>query len=339
MRRMRLRTVGQRGSNHGPVLDRRRFCLAALAGAIVAGSAAAADFDDFIAEVRRDALEQGVSRGTLDRALAGLQPIARILQLDKAQPERKVGFAEYLERTVNGYRIRRGRAKLSEHGPLLAAIGDAYGVEPRFIVSLWGMETDYGGYTGGFPVIGSLATLAFDGRRSFFRRELIHALRIVEEGHVRLEDMTGSWAGAMGQAQFLPSSFRAYAVDYDGDGRRDIWLSTGDVLASIANYLKEVGWRSKLSWGQQVRLPPDFAAELASIEVTRPVGEWLELGVVPESGASLPQGEVAASIVRPGGARGPAYLVTENYRAIMRWNRSLYFATATGHLADRLAEA
>jgi len=317
----------------------RRSFLLASAAALTLGATPEVGFPQFLAELRREAVAQGVNPATLDAALNDLRPIDKILELDRAQPERKLGFAEYLRRAVNGERVRIGRLRTAEHRPLLDSLGEKYGVEPRVIIALWGMETDYGAFIGGYPVIAALATLAWDGRRTFFRRELLQALRILDQGHVSAGDMRGSWAGAMGQAQFMPSSFTAYAVDHDGDGRKDIWRSTADVLASIGNYLKQVGWRAELGWGQPVKLPPGFAFEAVSLEISKPIEEWARLGVRAEADQRLPAPGAAASIIQPGGAKGPAYAVTENYRAIMRWNRSQYFATATGLLADRLAGA
>ena len=248
-----------------------------------------------------------------------------------------MSFERYLERAVNGQRVTAGRERLVEHGDLLARIGDQYGVEPALIVALWGIETDYGSFTGGMPVVGALATLAYDGRRAtFFRHELVHALQIIQDGHIAPEAMRGSWAGAMGQAQFMPSSFNAYSVDHDGDGRKDIWDTQADVFASIANYMREAEWRRGVRWGTPVDVPARFDRELASIDVTKPVAQWRSLGVRPVDGAPALEAELDASLIMQGGVDGPAFLVTGNYRAIMRWNRSLYFATAVGHLADRI---
>ena len=298
---------------------------------------AAEDFAAWLAEFKQAAIEEGITQQTLDYALAGVQPIARVIELDRFQPEGRVSFERYLERVVNGQRVHAGRDQLVEHGDLLARIGEQYGVEPALIVALWGIETDYGSFTGGTPVIGALATLAHEGRRAtFFRHELVHALQIIQDGHITPEKMRGSWAGAMGQAQFMPSSFNAYSIDHDGDGRKDIWDTRADVFASIANYMREAEWRRDVRWGTPVEVPAQLDRELAGIDVTKPLAQWRSLGVRIVDGAPALQEHQETSLIMPGGAGGPAFLVTDNYRAIMRWNRSIYFATAVGHLADRI---
>jgi len=220
----------------------------------------------------------------------------------------------------------------------LAEISEAYGVQSRFIVALWGIESDFGRVTGGFPVLDSLATLAFDGRRgAFFQDQLIQALRIVDDGHIQPDDMLGSWAGAMGQSQFMPSSFHSFAVDHDGDGRRDIWGTLPDVFASAANYLAEAGWKGDQTWGRQVRLPEGFDDALSGLDVTKPLHEWQALGVRRSNGDDLPVAQLSASVVLPGGPDGPAFLTYPNYRVLLKWNRSHYFATTVGQFADMLA--
>jgi membrane-bound lytic murein transglycosylase B len=206
------------------------------------------------------------------------------------------------------------------------------------VVALWGIETDFGRLKGGFSVVQAVATLAYDGRRSaYFRRELFDALTIIDQGHITATAMTGSWAGAMGQNQFMPSSFLRYAVDYDGDGRRDIWTNHADVFASTANYLRTVGWREDQTWGRPVRLPKAFDVSMAKLEVQKPIAEWQALGVRRTDGAALPAKDLSASIVLPAGNGGPAYMIYENFRVILKWNRAQFFATAVGSLADQLA--
>jgi membrane-bound lytic murein transglycosylase B len=295
-------------------------------------------FQDWLQGVRQEALARHVSPATLDAALADLAPIPKVIELDRKQPETTMGFAEYLTRVLPERRVQTGRRLLEEHADLLAALQQRYGVQPRFIVALWGMETDFGRVTGGYPVIGALATLAHDGRRSaFFRQELLEALQILDEGHIGLREMTGSWAGAMGQVQFMPSSFRRFATDGDGDGRRDIWASTSDALASAANYLAGSGWRAEQGWGMEVRLPEGFDPALAGAERIRALAEWRALGLKAGDGTELAPGDLAAAVVQPGGPTGPAYLVYDNYRTLLKWNRSDYFAAAVGLLSDRLA--
>jgi membrane-bound lytic murein transglycosylase B len=310
---------------------------AALALCLAAGSATANEqsFDAWRGALRQEALSSGISAATFDTAFADVQPIPRIIELDRSQPEFTMTFPQYLERVVPQSRIDTAREKLRENRTVLEAVGKKYGVQPRFIVALWGIESDFGRRTGDFSVVASLATLAYDGRRSeFFRKELLDALHILEERHVSADRMIGSWAGAMGQNQFMPSSFRQYAVDYDGDGRRDIWSTQADIFASIANYLGSYDWKPDQTWGRPVRLPSGFDANLVSLEVEKPMSEWQRLGVRTISGGDLPSRELTASVVQPDGAGGAAYLVYENYKKIMRWNRSTFFATAVGQLAD-----
>ena len=221
---------------------------------------------------------------------------------------------------------------------LLKEVSTQFGVQPRFIVSLWGIETNYGKNTGGFSVLSALVTLAYDGRRSkYFRKELIYALKIIDEGHITPKNMKGSWAGAMGQSQFMPSSFMRFAYDFNGDGAKDIWNDKGDVFASAANYLSGVGWKSDITWGREVSLPQNFDFKLANIKIIKKMSVWRALGVTRADGSKLPLREINASIILPGKTGGPSYLIYDNYRALLRWNRSYYFATAVGILSDKIS--
>jgi membrane-bound lytic murein transglycosylase B len=320
----------------------RRFALIAVSALLLVLANAAArandvDFATWLAGVRKDALERGIRPAVLDHALSGLSPIPRVLELDHAQPERVLGFVEYLKRVVNPTRVATAQRRLAENRKTLSEIGAKYGVQPRFIVALWGIESDFGQSTGGFSVIGALATLAYDGRRAdFFRSELLAALKIIDEGDVTPEAMTGSWAGAMGQSQFMPSSFLTYAVDYHGDGRRDIWTNREDVFASIANYLAKSGWHGDQNWGRAVRLPPGFDPALVGLTVKKPLAEWRRLGLRRADGGPLPVIGIDASVVLPSGPDGPAELVYDNFRTILKWNNSLFFASAVGSLADQV---
>ena len=311
------------------------FLAAGVAPALSAGDDA---FAKWLEGVRREGRGKGITEATLDLALADLRPIPRVIELDRRQPEFSLTYDEYMGRVVSPARVRKGRLRLARHADLLAKVEARYGVQPRFVVALWGIETDFGRLSGGFPVIAAVATLAYDGRRSaYFRRELFAALRILDEGHVTLERMTGSWAGAMGQNQFMPTSFARYAVDFDGDGRRDIWTSRADVFASAANYLARSGWRRGETWGHPVAPPEGFDPGLAGLESRRPLGEWRRLGVRLADGHPLPAGDGDASLVLPAGAGGPAFLVRHNFRVLLKWNRSTLFALAVGRLADRIA--
>jgi len=295
------------------------------------------EFAAWVADFRQTALDEGISPETLDAVLPGLAFRSRVVELDRRQPEGTLTYAEYMSRVLPPARVNRGKRLLRKHRAVLAEIGEAYGVQARFIVALWGIESDFGRVTGGFPVLDSLATLAFDGRRGkFFRGQLLHALRIVDDGHIQPDAMLGSWAGAMGQSQFMPSSFHQFAVDHDGDGRRDIWGTLPDVFASAANYLARAGWKGDETWGRQVRLPDGFDGALAGLDVTKALEEWQALGVRRADGDDLPQAQMAASVILPGGPDGPAFLTYHNYRVLLKWNRSHYFATTVGQFADIL---
>lgn len=294
-----------------------------------------AAFDGWLIDLRREAQAAGIGDATLDAALTGIAPIERIIELDRSQPEGRLTAAQYLERVVPRSRIEAARSRLAKHRALLDRVAMEYSVQPRFIVALWGIETDFGRNTGGFGVVEALATLAYDGRRSdFFRAELLDALKIIDDGHISAQAMTGSWAGAMGQSQFMPSSFLNYAVDRNADGRRDIWTTLDDVFGSIANYLARVGWKDDQTWGRAVRLPADFDENDLGLETERMIGDWRALGVRRADGGDLPSRQLTASIVRPDGPGTPPYMVYENFKTTLKWNRSTYFALAVGHLAD-----
>lgn len=294
-------------------------------------------FDDWLAEFIDDAAARGISRATLDSALAGVEPIPRIIELDRKQPEYSLTFQEYVTRVAPDRRIQLGRRKLEENRALLEDISHIYGVPAHVIVALWGVETDFGRLTGGYNVIPALVTLAHDRRRDeFFRRELINALTIVDQGHISADSMLGSWAGAMGQCQFMPSSFLNYAVDRDKDGRKDIWKTPADIFASAANLLVREGWIRGRTWGRPVRLPAGFDLGLEGLDTKMPLPQWSGLGIRKVNGAPLPHVGIAASLLMPDGPGGPAFLVYENFHVIMRWNRSKNFALTVGFLSDRI---
>jgi membrane-bound lytic murein transglycosylase B len=328
-------------SERGPVAG---FSLSVpvLVAVLAAGPARAeTPFGEWLAGLRQEALSLGIRSATLDAALAGVAPNPRVIELDRRQPEFTLTFRQYMERVVPDARVEHGKRKFRENRELLEEIGRKYGVQPRFIVAFWAVESDFGRLSGGFPVIESLATLAHDGRRSaYFRKELLNALAILDQGHVDPKHMIGSWAGAMGQCQFMPSSYLAYAVDYDGNGRKDLWNDKADVFASAANYLARSGWRGDQTWGRPVRLPARFDAKLTGLEVRKPLGEWQRIGVRRADGSDLPGGrpDLMASVVLAEGQDGPAFLVYGNYHSILRWNRSTFFAMAIGHLADRIGD-
>ncbi|MGM0560294.1 MAG: lytic murein transglycosylase [Pseudomonadota bacterium] len=298
-------------------------------------------FQNWVAELRDQAIREGVSANTFDQAFERVRPLDRVIELDRSQPEFTLSFWRYMSNAVNDRRIEEGRDLLEQHRPLLQEVEQRYGVQPRFLVAFWGLETNYGATFGDFPVISSLATLAYDERRSaFFREELLHALKILDSGDISPERMEGSWAGAMGHLQFMPSTYTAYAMDADGDSRRDIWGSMPDVFASAANFLSSIGWRGDQTWGQEVRLPANFNWSLVSIETMpetmKTIDEWKALGINGADGATLPSDNREAAVILPAGSEGPAFLVYHNYTRILQWNRSILYAVAVGHLADKL---
>ncbi|WP_321391191.1 lytic murein transglycosylase [Emcibacter sp.] len=313
-------------------------------------------FGVWLEELKAEALGNGISAETLRQALANIEPIPRIIELDRKQPEFTQTYEEYISRRVSPTRIAKGREKIGEFSSVLTPVSDNMGVQDRFIAAIWGMETNYGGYTGGYNVIAALATLAYDMRRpDFFRKELLRALEILDQGHIAPEDMKGSWAGAMGQGQFMPSSFFAYAYDFDGDGRKDIWIDEADVFASIANYLKKHGWQADQTWGREVSLPEDVDGLWEKVKQKEKIKscrralkdhskqltleEWKALGVKTKFGGDLPDvGDrpFKASLVMPAGKDGPAYLTYENFRSILKYNCSNYYALGVSLLSDEL---
>jgi membrane-bound lytic murein transglycosylase B len=271
--------------------------------------------------------------------LANITPDPRVIKLDRRQPEKTSDFVDYRAHVVTRKRIRQGRLLMRQNARLLNAVSRRYGVSPQYIVALWGIETSYGKNTGDYDVIRSLATLAWEGRRAdFFRTQLFDALKIIDQGDVTFDQMKGSWAGAMGQNQFMPSSFLKFAVDGNGDGKRDIWGTKADVFASTARYLAQSGWQAGMRWGRAVRLPHGFQPTYITLNHAKSLTEWSRLGVRNPDERPLPTAQdVRASLVAPDGVHGPAYLVYDNYRVIMTWNRSTYFATSVGLLADAIA--
>lgn len=321
-------------------LSRRGLLSAAslLAIPLGGGTAAAAesDFSDFLAGVQRDAFARGIRPETVALAFRYIQYLPHVVELDHRQPEHKMTFAEYFAKVVTQQRLDDARRHLVDNWALLQQVRRSFGVQPRFVVALWGVESNFGRIMGDYSVPSALATLAYDGRRgSLFRAELLSALRILDHGDIRADSMLGSWAGAMGQCQFMPSTFLRYAVDFDGDGRRNIWNDRSDVLASIANYLAHLGWRGNEDWGHVVYLPANFDLRLAGLDSRRSVGEWSRLGV-RAAGAAFTGREPPASLVVPDDNGNTGFLVYDNFRAIKRWNNSTYFAAAVGYIADSI---
>ncbi len=297
------------------------------------------DFATWLADFAREAATAGISDVTLKTHLTDLQPIPRIIQLDRGQAPAKVGkrvsYRRYLQGLVPDATIKTAREQYRQNLPLLQEISLQYGVDPRVIVALWGIESDFGRHSGTFPVIPALATLAHEGRRgAFFRGELLQLLKLIDQGAINIPEPLGSWAGAMGQVQFMPSAFRDFAVDFDGDGQRDLWTSTPDALASAANYLAKAGWKEQQGWSQPVLLPKGFKTSLSGPEQLRSLKEWRRLGV---KGVKGPEHREAALIL-PDGAGGDAFLVGKNFRVLRAWNRSNLFALAVCQLAAKIGE-
>ncbi|MEE8444732.1 MAG: lytic murein transglycosylase [Alphaproteobacteria bacterium] len=318
-------------------------------GIAAAATDIAPGFGAWLDEVRKEALERGIKPNIVRTALAGIKPVRRIIKHDRNQAEFKLTLDIYQKRVVTPRNIKRGQKMARRHADLLKAVAEKYGVQPRFILAIWGIETRFGAVTANMPLIPAVATLAFDRRRSkYFRAQLFAALTMLDRGFIELKNLKGSWAGAMGQPQFMPSSYVAYAQDFDGDGRRDIWNNTGDVLASIANYLARHGWRDGLTWGRAVTLPAGLAARLgppgrrassgcrARTSQSKKLADWQVLGVRRADGADLPTRDLDAVLVLPSGASGPAFLVYRNYAAIMGYNCAHLYALTVGVLSDRI---
>ena len=296
-------------------------------------------FATWLEGLKAEAEQGGISGATLDKAFANLTPLQKILDSDRNQPEFKRNLDQYLATTINRVRIDKGRRLLREHWKLFAKISSDYAVQPRFLVALWGIETDFGRRQGKVPVIQALATLAYDPRRSsYFKQELFNALIMLDRNQVSLRKLKGSWAGAMGQMQFMPSTFLQYAVDYDQDGKIDIWTSRTDALASAANYLQQLGWKNGWTWGREVRLPADFDKKMVGLDIQLGLSEWQRRGIRNVDGGLLPKVDVAASLIQPDGRNGRAFLIYDNYRKLLSWNRSHNFAIAVGMLADQIGE-
>ncbi len=316
----------------------RRVLLAAAPSVLAVPAWAAADsFQGFLTGLRAEARKAGISQATLDAALAGIAPNQKVLERDRKQPEFTMTWTRYRALLITDKRIDDGRQAVGQNQPLLTRVRDRFNVSPGVIAGIWGLESSFGAHTGDFRVVEALATLAWDGRRAkFFRSELMAALKIIDQGNIVAARMTGSYAGAMGQPQFMPTSYLAYAVDFDGDGKRDIWNNRGDVFGSVANYLAKSGWRGGESWGQQIVLPPNFDANSAGRDNRKPLGTWIGQGVRPLEGVWNMGPETPSAVVIPDGVGGEAFIVHANFTAIRRYNPSDFYALAVGLLGDRL---
>jgi membrane-bound lytic murein transglycosylase B len=300
----------------------------------------AAEFLTCIKALSKQAESAGISNNTITGTLAKANFNLRVIELDRQQPEFSTTFADYFNRRVTDQRVAQGQALMVKHQTLFDQIEKQYGIPAHYLLAFWGLETNYGSLFGRLSIVDSLATLACDTRRSeFFTDELISALRILDQGTVTPDKMLGSWAGAMGNFQFMPSAFLQHAVDYDGDNKRDLWNSTADATASAAKFLQSLGWQASDPWGHEVRLPINFPFIEAGLKNTKSLSEWRKLGVTRADNMPLPKADFNASLLVPTGAQGPAFLVYDNFNVIMQWNRSEFYALAVGHLADRIAGA
>jgi len=303
-------------------------------------SASEPTFSECIMRIGDRARQAGISESVIRNVLGQARALDRVIELDRRQPEFTRSFTDYYGRRVTEERVRRGREMLERHRATLTKAQRRYGVPAHYLVAFWGLETNFGSYYGNIPVPDALATLACDQRRgAFFTEELLAALRIVEAGDIAPERMVGSWAGAMGNFQFLPSVFLRHAVDADGDGRRDLWQSTEDAILSAGNFLQSLGWQPALRWGREIRLPGGFDYSLAGRDQRRPLADWVDMGVTDAWGRALPRLDLKSAVLVPAGHEGPAFIVYENFDVIMGWNRSEFYALAVGRLADRIAGA
>ena len=294
-------------------------------------------FAAWLSDLEQEAIESGISSATVHEALDHALLDDRVVTLDQKQPEVTVTFDAYSQRVVSDDRVEAGHEQLEKNGDILNEVSSHYGVQPQIIVALWGVESSFGHNKGTYSVIDSLTTLAFEGRRAeFFRKELLNALRILDEEHIPAAALRGSWAGAMGQCQFMPSTYLRYAVDADGDGLRNIWTDNRDVFASIANYLSSEGWRGDQNWGQEVLATAALDEDVLGLDHTAQISEWQQRGIEGLNGGALPISSLKASLIQPDGPNGRSFLIYDNFRALMRWNKSTYFATSVGLLADRI---
>lgn len=300
-----------------------------------------AEFPAYVESLKRQALAQGIDRQTVDSAFANVHFVDRVIKADRNQLEKKITLDVYLQRVLSPTKIQQGRQLLRQYQPQLARATARYGVPERYIVALWAMESHYGKIQGKEDVVSALSTLAFEGRReAFFNKQLMAALQILQQGHVPAEQLTGSWAGAMGQCQFMPSSFLTYGADGDGDGRIDIWHNLDDVFASTANYLATEGWQPGFGWGREVTLPSGFDSGNLGLKngQARSVNHWAAMGIRQADGSALPSATLRSWIITPDDAQGRAFMVYDNFRTIMHWNRSYYFAISVGMMADAVGQ-
>ena len=321
------------------IINKFKFFLYILISLVLLSTQAFSNdtFSDFVTGISNEAEKKGISLKLIKDFKTKVAFIPRVIELDRSQPEFKLTLDQYLARVVTLSRIKKANSKYKKNKKILKVISKHYGVQARFLVSLWGIETDFGRLTGGFPVVSALSTLAFEGRRhEYFKKELFNALKIINDGHITLSKMTGSWAGAMGQCQFMPSSFINYANDWDKDGSKNIWTSKPDVFASAANYLNKVGWSDKITWGRKVYIG-QFNKELKENKYYL-LNKWSSSGILNENKKKLPNVKVKARLIIPKDYGNYGYLVYKNFESLLNWNRSNYFAIAVGKLSDSIHE-
>ena len=329
-------------SQHGKALEKK--AVASPGGQQTTLAATGRDpgeFPSYVEGLKAQARQQGIDAATIETAFSNIHFVDRAVSSDRNQLEKKITLDDYLTRVLPEWKKQQARENYQRYQPQLQAVSQRYGVQSEYIVALWAMESSFGKIQGREEVVSALATLAFEGRReAFFTKELMAALRIIQQQHISAAQMKGSWAGAMGQNQFMPSSFLRYGADGDGDGQIDIWNNIDDVFASTANYLATEGWKAGQRWGQEIILPVDFIKTQAGLKNSqaKTAGEWQKLGVRFNSDAALPDNAQRAWIILPDDAAGRAFMVYDNFRVIMHWNRSYYFAISIGMMADAISQ-
>jgi len=315
-----------------------KILLLAATTAITGPAFAQSEFQNCLQNIRADAVRQGVPDSVVDSAFRNLTPDQKVIELDSRQPEFSLTYGKYIGNAITPDRIVKGQQKLQQYRGLLTDLEREYGVAPQYIVAFWGVETNYGSFMGDFSALRSVATLACTTKRAaFFANETIQALRILADNHMTTQQMKGSWAGAMGNMQFMPSTFTKWAVDRDGNGRIDIWNSVPDAFASAANFLRGIGFRPGLPAADEVTLPQNFPLEQADTTVEKPVRAWSAMGVKRAGGGPLPGSDEPSSIILPAGWRGPAFILYPNFKAVMNWNRSTLYALSVTVLAQQIA--
>jgi len=327
------------GARHALKASMRAFLIAFLV--VCSASVLAKEpvpFEEWLEGLKAEAKQRKFSEDTV-AALEDLLPLPEVIEKDRTQPETVMTFERYRTLILSEWRINKGRELYARHRELLEETGKKYGVQPEYLVALWGVESAYGTRQGDFSILGALATLAHEGRRAtFFRGELFAAMKILDQGHATPETLKGSWAGAMGQCQFMPSTFLRHAADGNGDGRKDIWSTEADVFASAARFLSRIGWDPKSPWGQEVKVPEKLDPELFNQKLPKRLTQWRALGIKTLDGEPVERGTRKATLARPGGETGPTYLMHANYHALMNWNRSKFFGTTVSLLAAEIAK-